>query len=197
MNTSTGTTRNQRRRRRRRVRTRRPQARPVVVALPAPRPRQRRRRNQRRPVRTGPSYPYDLFGLKCNDKGYLTFGPSSDAPSLGGGILKAFGEYRVLWLEVHWKAQASSTAAGSMAIQISLGANQTTLDNRAISFKLTNSGSRRFTAKDLGGDGRMLSTTSTSKTGEDQFRLLYAGNGDGSIGGDLLCKFALDTRFPR
>jgi len=165
---------------------------PVVVVTTVP--RRPRRRNRKRQNRSGNGdwRPYHLYGLKCNDKGYLTFGPSGDTPSLGGGTLKACSEYKIRSLRVQWKAQASSTAAGSMAIQIGLGNTLTGVDNRSISFKLTNSGNRTFSAKDIGGDGRMLNTKD-----ENQFRLAYAGNGDSSIAGDLLCFFLLETRMPK
>lgn len=188
--------RNQRRRNRPR-KMRRRQA-PNRVVVMGNNPTRSRRRNaparRRRAVNrsTGEMRPYHLYGLKCNDKGYLTFGPSGQTPSLGGGILKAFSEYKITQLRVQWKAQASSTAAGSMAIQIGLGTSLTALDNRAISFKLTSSGQRVFTARDLGGDGRMYNSSN-----EDQFRLAYQGNGDSTLGGDLLCFFRLETRLPK
>ncbi|UYC36387.1 coat protein [Black pepper virus E] len=174
-------------------RRRRAAPQPIMV-VPAPRrPGRRRRPNGGE----GELRPYHLFGLKGNDKGYLTFGPSGQTPSLGSGTLLACGEYKITSLRVQWKAQAASTAAGSMAIQIGLGSSLTAVDSRAISFKLTNSGSRNFSATEIGGNGRMLATKSASSTGEDQFRLAYAGNGDTNVAGDLLCFFRLVTRMPK
>nr|DAJ61919.1 MAG TPA: coat protein [Bacteriophage sp.] len=169
----------------------------MVVAQPTRQGRKKRRNRNKGGGSPGTWSPYNLFGLKCNDKGYLTFGPSGDTPALGGGVLKAYSEYKIVALRVQWKAQASSTAAGSMALQIGLGNTLSAVDNRVISFKLTKDGSRTFNAKQLGGDGRMLSTKSGTTAGEDQFRLAYAGNGDSSVGGDLLCSFRMITAFPK
>ncbi|DAZ87602.1 TPA_asm: P3 protein [Celmisia lyallii enamovirus] len=167
----------------------RPAQKPVVV-LRAPPPNRRRGRNRRNGA-GGEWSPYNLFGLKCNDKGYLTFGPSGDTPSLGGGVLKAYSEYRITALRVQWKAQASSTAAGSMAIQIGLGKTLTDVDNRTTSFKLTSSGTKFYGSGILGGTGRNYATKASGSTGEDQFRLAYNGNGDSTVGGDLLCSFKM------
>lgn len=166
--------------------------------MPAPARPARRRRRQRRRSGQGEWRPYHTYALKCNSSGVLRFGPSADTPSLGGGVLKAYAEYRITALRVQWKAQASSTAAGSMAIQLALGSTLAAVDNRAISFKLTTSGSRTFGVKELGGDGRMLATKAGSSSGEDQFSLAYNGNGtDNAIAGDLLCFFRIETRLPK
>lgn len=175
--------------------------RPVVVVAPArpaqPRRNRRRRRNgPRRGASGGDWRPYHLFGLKGNDKGYLTFGPSGDTPSLGGGTLKACSEYRITALKVQWKSQASMTTAGSMAIELGLGASITAVGSRATSFKLTQNGVKTYNAKELGATGRMLPTAggASGEKGEDQFRLAYSGNGSADVAGDLLCFFKRDRK---
>ncbi|WCH76246.1 coat protein [Ageratum virus 2] len=186
------------RRNRRRPPTRpRPPPRPVVVMNPPPVRRRPRRRRQRKAL--GDWRPYHLYGLKGNDKGYLTFGPSGQTPSLGGGTLKACAEYKITALRVQWKSQASSNTAGSMAIELGLGATITAVASRALSFKLSNSGSHSFTTKELGATGRMLPTgdSASGEKGEDQFRLAYSGNGSADVAGDLLCFFKIQTAIPK
>lgn len=140
-----------------------------------------------------------MYGLKGNDKGYLTFGPDGQTPSLGGGTLKACAEYKITALKVQWKSQASTTVNGSMAIELGLGSTITTVSSRAISFKLSVSGSKSFSGKELGATGRMLPTgdSASGEKGENQFRLAYNGNGPADVCGDLLCFFKLQCAMPK
>nr|QRW41684.1 MAG: capsid protein [Geolu virus] len=172
--------RNGRRSNTRAIRRRRVQ--PVVMVAPTGAPRRNRRRRNRRPARdsrprnggrTGSSetFTFNKESLKDNSSGVLTFGPSlSECVALSGGVLKAFHEYKISMVTVRFVSESSSTAEGSIAYELDAHCKLTSLQSTLRKFPVAKGGTRTFGASQING-------VEWHDSSEDQFRLLYKGNG--------------------
>lgn len=159
--------------------------------------RRRRRRNRSGGIRSGgrgPSRETFVFSkdsLKGNDSGKITFGPSlSECAAFSGGILKAYHEYKIVSVLLEFISEASSTSAGSMAIELDPHNKLSTLSSTINKFGLTKTGRRAFTASQI--RGREWHDTST-----DQFAILYKGNGSASTAGSFTITIVAEFQTPK
>lgn len=173
---------------------------PVVVVASNPgrgrrgRRRRRSRNNSIRPRVGGPSRETFVFSkdsLKGNDSGKITFGPSlSECAAFSGGILKAYHEYKIVSVLLEFISEASSTSAGSMAIELDPHNKLSALASTINKFGLTKTGRRAFTASHI--RGREWHDTST-----DQFAILYKGNGSASTAGSFTITIVAEFQNPK
>jgi len=126
-----------------------------------------------------------------NSGGLLTFGPSlSDCPALANGILKAYHEYKIVSLLLEFVSEAASTSYGSVSYELDPHCKLSELKSTLNKFPITKGGRRTFPAKFLNGDIWRDST-------EDQFRLLYKGNGDSKVAGSFRITIRVQTQNPK
>nr|BDG82429.1 coat protein [Cynanchum yellow mottle-associated virus] len=176
--------RNQRRNGRRRRNNNAARPTTVVYANGPPQRGRRQRRSRRRtgrgivPPRTRGSretFTFTKDDLKGSSSGYITFGPSlSDCPAFSTGILRAYHEYKISMVVLEFISEAASTASGSMAFELDPHCKSSSLSSKINKFKLTQNGKRTFPAGKINGQKWLDSS-------EDQFRILYKGNGDSSV----------------
>ncbi|QZR95589.1 coat protein [Plantago asiatica virus A] len=189
--------RNARRRPRRQARrSRRNQ--PVVV-VQAPRTARRRNRRRRgannrtggtlstRVGGRGETFVFTKDSLTGNSSGAITFGPSlSDCPALANGMLKAYHEYKITMVILEFVSEASSQSSGSISVELDPHCKLTALSSTINKFGITKSGRKSFTASFINGQ-------EWRDTSEDQFKILYKGNGSSSIAGSfritIRCQF--------
>lgn len=172
-------------RRAQRGRGRRPRRPQQVVVVAPPRYTRgggRRQRGRARPggmriPRTGGSRETFVFAkdsLKGNCSGSFTFGPSlSDCPAFKNGVLSAYHEYKITMVTLSFISEASSTSAGSISYELDPHCKISSLQSTINKFSITKSGSVEYKSKKINGIAWHDST-------EDQFRILYKGNSDGS-----------------
>nr|WNK15292.1 MAG: capsid protein [Polerovirus monocotyledonae 2] len=190
-------------RRRRRARGNRPIVRtqPVVVVANNRNPRGRRRRRRNRggtgvipgSGRRGSSesFVFSKDSIKGSSSGYFTFGPSlSDCPAFKDGILKAYHEYKITMVVLQFVTEASSTAAGSIAYELDPHCKLSALASTINKFPITKGGSKTYQARMINGDEWHDST-------EDQFRILYKGNGDSSTAGSFRITIRVALQNPK
>ncbi|SCO64875.1 P3-CP [Torilis crimson leaf virus] len=185
------------RRPRRRVRTK-----PIVVVQttqPGRRRRRRRGRNGRGPRTMGQSrgganreqLVFSKDDIKGNSYGAITFGKDlSDHPAFSSGILKAFHEYKITNLRVIFKSEAPSTTGGSLAYELDPHCELTSLSSKIYKFGATKGGQKTWTAKEING-------TEWHSSSENQFRLLYKGNGDSTQIGSFEIHYTVLFQNPK
>nr|QWJ75373.1 P3 [Cotton leafroll dwarf virus] len=197
MNTVVGRrTINGRRRPRRRNRRRQNQQ---VVAVQAPGNTQRRRRRRRGgrnrtggripggPGASSETFVFSKDSLSGSSSGSITFGPSlSDCPAFSNGMLKAYHEYKISMVLLEFISEASSTSSGSISYEVDPHCKLSTLSSTINKFGITKNGRKHFAASFINGQ-------EWHDTSEDQFRILYKGNGSSSIAGSfrvtIRCQF--------
>nr|ABP68693.1 coat protein [Cereal yellow dwarf virus RPV]ABP68801.1 coat protein [Cereal yellow dwarf virus RPV]QGT40970.1 coat protein [Cereal yellow dwarf virus RPV]QGT40971.1 coat protein [Cereal yellow dwarf virus RPV]QGT41051.1 coat protein [Cereal yellow dwarf virus RPV] len=191
------------RRRRQRVARRRPAARtqPVVVVTsngPARRGRRRRPVGPRR-GRTprsgggsrGETFVFSKDSLAGNSSGSITFGPSlSEYPAFQNGVLKAYHEYKITNCVLQFVSEASSTAAGSISYELDPHCKASSLASTINKFTITKTGARSFPAK-------MINGLEWHPSDEDQFRILYKGNGASSVAGSFKITLRVQLQNPK
>nr|UHS71628.1 MAG: coat protein P3 [Polerovirus sp.] len=194
--------RNNGRRRRNRRPIRRAQRRnPVVVVQPARQPqrRGRRRRNRRRAVRgsttgrrgSSETFIFSKDNLTGSAAGRITFGPSlSDCPAFSSGILKAYHEYKITMVKLEFISEAASTSSGSIAYELDPHCKASELGSYINKFGITKSGQRTFSA-------RLINGIDWHSSDEDQFRILYKGNGNSAIAGSFRITIKCQTQNPK
>lgn len=189
------------RKRRSRRRGTRARAQPVVVVATngnAGRRRRRRRNrggnaNGRVPRRGGSSetFVFAKDSLKGSSSGSFTFGPSlSDCPAFKDGILKAYHEYKITMVNLQFVSEASSTAAGSMSYELDPHCKTTSLASTINKFPITKGGSKTYQA-------RMINGIEWHDSTEDQFRILYKGNGDATTAGSFRITIKVSLQNPK
>lgn len=176
-------------------RLRRPQrARPPVVVVAAPPGRRRRQAPAQRPGASSMSQETFVFSkdsLAGNASGVLTFGPSlTDCAAFSSGILKAYHEYRITMVLLEYITEASSTAYGSIAYELDPHCKITSLSSTVNKFGVTKNGRRSFSRRQING-------TEWHDATEDQFRILYKGNGDSKIAGSFRVTIRVETQNPK
>lgn len=202
MNTGGARSRNGRRRVRlpRRLQRRRP-AQPIVVVSGPNQIRRRRRRrgnSSRRGANAAPgrggsreTFVFTKDDLAGNTSGSLTFGPSlSECPAFATGILKAYHEYRISQCTLEFISEAPSTASGSIAYELDAHCKISSLSSKINKFGITKGGKRSFAASKING-------IEWHDSSEDQFRLLYKGNGASNIAGSFRVTIVVATQNPK
>nr|AGW45394.1 coat protein [Beet western yellows virus] len=186
-------------RRRPRRQARRAQRSQQVVMVPAPRPARRRNRRRRggrnrtrgvipaRGAGSSETFVFSKDNLAGSSSGSITFGPSlSDCPAFSNGILKAYHEYKISMVTLEFISEASSQNSGSIAYELDPHCKLSSLSSTINKFGITKPGRRTFTASYING-------TEWHDATEDQFRILYKGNGSSSIAGSfritIRCQF--------
>nr|ALJ83595.1 coat protein [Cucurbit aphid-borne yellows virus] len=199
MNTAAARNQNAGRRRRRNQRSIR-RDRVVVVNPSGGPPRGRRqRRNRRRPNRggrargrsPGETFVFSKDNLTGSSSGSITFGPSlSESPAFSSGILKAYHEYKIIMVQLEFISEASSTSSGSISYELDphckLGSLQSTINK----FGITKNGLRRWAARQINGMEWHDAT-------EDQFKILYKGNGSSSVAGSFRITIKCQVQNPK
>nr|WNK15286.1 MAG: capsid protein [Polerovirus monocotyledonae 1] len=188
----------QRRRRSRRVRLAR-RAQQVVVVTPR-RGAQRRQRRRRARGRAGTvprgrgsseTFVFAKDSLKGSSAGYFTFGPSlSDCPAFKDGILKAYHEYKITMVTLQFVSEASSTAAGSISYELDPHCKLSALASTINKFTITKGGTKTYQAK-------LINGIEWHDSSEDQFRILYKGNGDSSTAGSFRITIQVALQNPK
>nr|AZJ51130.1 coat protein [Brassica yellows virus] len=181
-------------RRRPRRQTRRIQRNQPVVVVQASRttqrrPRRRRRGNNRtgRTAGSSETFVFSKDNLAGSSSGAITFGPSlSDCPAFSNGILKAYHEYKISMVILEFVSEASSQNSGSIAYELDPHCKLNSLSSTINKFGITKPGRKTFTASFING-------IEWHDVAEDQFRILYKGNGSSSIAGSfritIKCQF--------
>nr|AAY90043.1 coat protein [Chickpea chlorotic stunt virus] len=194
--------RNNGRRRRNRRTVQRARRRNPVVVVEAPRQSQRgrrRRRNRRRASgrstagRRGSSetFVFSKDNLAGSSSGSITFGPSlSDCPAFSSGILRAYHEYKITMVKLEFISEAASTSSGSIAYELDPHCKSTSLGSYINKFGITSNGQRTFAA-------RLINGIEWHSSDEDQFRILYKGNGGSAIAGSFRVTIKCQTHNPK
>nr|WNN30792.1 P3 [Bitter apple aphid-born yellows virus] len=187
---------------RRRRRNRRPARRVRVAMVQAIGPAQRggrRRRNRRRVNRggrarggrQGETFVFSKDNLSGSSSGSITFGPSlSESPAFSSGILKAYHEYKITMVKLEFISEASSTSSGSISYELDPHCKLSSLQSTVNKFGITKNGSRSWTAKFINGLEWHDAT-------EDQFRILYKGNGSTSVAGSFKITIQCQVQNPK
>lgn len=103
--------------------------------------------------------------------GKLTFGPSlSECKPFSDGILKAYREYKITMVTLEFVTEASSTSSGSIAYELDPHCEFDSIQSKINKFPITKGGKRTFRAAQINGK-------EWHKVSEDQFRILWKGNG--------------------
>nr|QMT58423.1 coat protein [Peach associated luteovirus] len=136
-------------------------------------------------------FSFTVDDLHSASSGILKFGPNlSQYTNFSNGILKSFHEYKITNLTVKYVSYASSTTSGAFAIEIDTSRKQTDLKSRIISFPVSKGFSRGFQA-------RVLRGLLWHPTSEDQFWLVYKGNGKSTdIAGQFVISFNVNFQGP-
>lgn len=175
---------------------------PVVLATAPVRPqRKRRQRGRNNKPRGGNGFArrssqvhefvFSKDNLNGNSKGSITFGPSlSECKPLADGILKAYHEYNITNVELAYITEASSTSSGSIAYELDPHLKNTTIQSKINKFSITKSEKKKFSRKAINGQA-------WHDTSEDQFRILYEGNGDAKIAGSFRVTIRVLTQNPK
>ncbi|ULN99196.1 major capsid protein P3 [Pterostylis polerovirus] len=195
--------RNRNGRRRRRPRGYGPVVRtqPVVVVAGN---RVTRGRRRRRRVRGGPgripgpglrgsseTFVFSKDSLKGSSAGSFTFGPSlSDCPAFKDGILRAYHEYKITMVTLQFVSEASSTAAGSFSYELDPHCKITSLASTINKFTITKGGVKTYQA-------RLINGEEWHDSSEDQFRILYKGNGDSTTAGSFKITIRVALQNPK
>nr|AXF50404.1 P3 protein [Barley virus G] len=173
---------------------------PVVVVAAG----QRRRRPRRRGRRTGntsggsgirrgsrETFVFSKDSLTGNASGKLTFGASlSECAAFNSGILKAYHEYKISKVTLEFISEASSQSEGSIAYELDPHNKLSALSSTINKFSIVKGGKRTFTSNQIGGGVWRDST-------EDQFAILYKGNGKSSIAGSFRITMDVLTQNPK
>ncbi|UVH27308.1 coat protein [Prunus mahaleb associated luteovirus] len=139
----------------------------------------------------GDRFTFTVDDLKANDSGTIKFGPSlSQYPNFSNGILKSFHEYKITNLTVKFISYASSTTSGAFAIEVDTSRKQSDIESRIISFPVAKGFTRSFQSKVLRG-------LIWHPTKEDQFFLIYKGNGKAEIAGQFCISFSVNFQGPK
>nr|AFJ19357.1 coat protein [Cotton bunchy top virus] len=172
----------------------------VVVQTPRQPPRGRRRRRNRRRAGgrsavggrgSSETFVFSKDSLTGSSTGSITFGPSlSECPAFSNGILKAYHEYKITMVKLEFISEASSTSSGSIAYELDPHCKLTSLASTINKFGITKNGSRTFTAK-------LLNGVEWRASDEDQFRILFRGNGGSSIAGSFKFTIRVQTQNPK
>nr|UJQ88488.1 MAG: coat protein [Bean leafroll virus]UJQ88493.1 MAG: coat protein [Bean leafroll virus]UJQ88498.1 MAG: coat protein [Bean leafroll virus] len=175
---------------------------PVVLATAPVRPqRKRRQRGRNNKPRGGNGnarrsgvaheFVFSKDNLNGNSKGSITFGPSlSECKPLSDGILKAYHEYKITKCDLAYITEASSTSSGSVAYELDPHLKNTSVQSKINKFSITRTQTKRFSAKFINGQ-------QWHDTSEDQFRILYEGNGKGEIAGSFRITITVLTQNPK
>nr|ALR87186.1 coat protein [Phasey bean mild yellows virus]QTJ01863.1 coat protein [Phasey bean mild yellows virus]QTJ01869.1 coat protein [Phasey bean mild yellows virus]QTJ01881.1 coat protein [Phasey bean mild yellows virus]QTJ01887.1 coat protein [Phasey bean mild yellows virus] len=187
------------RRRRRNKRVTRRQRVVVVQAPGLPRRGRRQRRNRRRASRGGragggrssETFVLSKDNLAGSSSGSITFGPSlSEKPEFSSGILKAYHEYKIIMVTLEFISEASATSSGSIAYELDPHCKYSSLQSSINKFGITKNGSRSWSSKFINGE-------EWHDASEDQFRILYKGNGASSIAGSFRITFKCQFQNPK
>nr|AHJ60026.1 coat protein [Suakwa aphid-borne yellows virus] len=170
----------------------------VVQAVGASQRRRRRRRNVRRPPggsraggRPSETFIFSKDGLTGSSSGAITFGPSlSESPAFSSGILKAYHEYKISMVKLEFISEASSTSSGSISYELDPHCKLTALQSTVNKFGITKNGSRVWRAK-------LINGSQWHDSSEDQFRILYKGNGSGSTAGSFRITIQCHVQNPK
>nr|AZF99032.1 orf3 [Ullucus polerovirus 1] len=188
--------------RRQRRRTRRPARMQPMVVVQAPGPSRRGRRRRRRPNargrsavsrggRPGETFVFSKDNIAGSSSGSFTFGPSlSDCPAFSNGILKAYHEYKITNVLLQFVSEASSTSSGSIAFELDPHCKISSLASSINKFPITKGGGRSFQAK-------MINGVEWHPSDEDQFRILYKGNGGSTIAGSFRIRISVAVQNPK
>lgn len=148
-----------------------------------------RRRNPRGALSgdtpTAQVFAFTVNDLKANSKGTLQFGPNlTQYANFSNGVMKSYHNYRISQISVSYVTNASSTTAGAFAIEWDTGCSMTKLASKVTSFPVSKNFSRSFA-------GQTIAGTAMRSTNLDQVWLLYEGNGDSSIAGQLVFRMTV------
>ncbi|APA23018.1 capsid protein [Cherry-associated luteovirus] len=136
-------------------------------------------------------FTFTVDDLKANDSGTIKFGPSlSQYANFSNGILRSFHEYKITNLTVKFVSYASSTTSGAFAIEIDTSRKQSDIRSRIISFPVAKGFTRSFQSKVIRG-------LIWHPTTEDQFFLIYKGNGKAEIAGQFNISFTVNFQGPQ
>ncbi|AMQ22791.1 putative coat protein P3 [Ixeridium yellow mottle virus 1] len=198
---NTGAGRNVGRRRRRRTNTI-PRRRNRVVVVQASRQPQRgarRRRVRRRPAggsgvgvrRSRETFVFTKDSIAGSASGSITFGPSlSESPAFSSGILRAYHEYKITMVKLEFISEASSTSSGSISYELDPHCKSSSLQSTVNKFGITKNGAKTWTARLINGQEWHDAT-------EDQFRILYKGNGASSVAGSFRITITCQLQNPK
>lgn len=166
----------------------------VVVPVPRPpprrKPRQPRQRRPRAQRTNSEQLEFLINSLTGTSKGQVTFGKSLSSCKGMKGICDGFKEFKIGPVDIFWKTEAASTASGSMCYEIDPHLKLTELSSDLDRFGITESGKAHFTADEVNGKNWL-------STEDDQFRLLYKGNGTNSVAGYFKVRFTVFFRGPK
>jgi len=174
---------------------------PVVVVAPSGSTRRGRRRGPARPRRRrtpgnrggsrGETFVFSKDSIAGNSSGSITFGTSlSDYPAFKDGVLKAYHEYKITNCVLQFVTEASSTAAGSISYELDPHCKASSLTSTINKFSITKTNSRSFPAK-------MINGLEWHSSDEDQFRILYKGNGASSVAGSFKITMRVQLQNPK
>ncbi|UYP38764.1 coat protein [Chickpea leafroll virus] len=175
----------------------------AMVVVQAPRPassRGRRRRRGRganrgtrgsRTGKSGETFVFSKDNLAGSSSGTITFGPSlADCPAFSSGILKAYHEYKITNVLIQFISEAASTSSGSISYELDPHCKNTSLQSTINKFGITKNGQRSFAA-------RLINGLEWHDASEDQFRILYKGNGSSSIAGSFRITIKVLVQNPK
>ncbi|AQV03239.1 coat protein [Cowpea polerovirus 2] len=170
----------------------------VVQASGLPRRRRRQRRNRRAPARGGgpgrgssDTFVFSPDSIKGSDSGYFTFGPSLSAkPEFCNGILRAYHEYKITMVKLEFISEASSTSSGSIAFELDPHCKYSSVQSSINKFGIVKGGNRTWNARQINGLEWHDAT-------EDQFRILYKGNGGSAVAGAFRITFRCQFQNPK
>nr|USN17962.1 P3 [Melon aphid-borne yellows virus]WKE35851.1 P3 [Melon aphid-borne yellows virus]WKE35857.1 P3 [Melon aphid-borne yellows virus] len=186
------------RRRRNRRRTSKSNRVVVVQTTGQPQRGRRRRRNSRRSPRggraggrSGETFVFSKDNLTGSSSGAITFGPSlSESPAFSSGILKAYHEYKISMVKLEFISEASSTSSGSISYELDPHCKLNALQSTVNKFGITKSGFRTWSAK-------LINGLEWHDATEDQFRILYKGNGSSSTAGSFRITIKCQVQNPK
>jgi hypothetical protein len=129
--------------------------------------------------------------LKGNSAGSFKFGKDlSDCPAFANGLLKAYHEYKINQVLLEFITEASSTAAGSIAHELDPHCELESLASTINKFSITKTGRRTFAAKAING-------IEWHSAKDNQFHILYKGNGSGDPAGSFRITFWVNVQNPK
>nr|QEV88293.1 coat protein [Luteovirus sociomali] len=172
---------------------------PRLVVVPGLGRRRRNGRPRPRPNRIGSArltrapeeFTFTVDDLRANASGIIKFGPSlSQCAAISSGVLKSYLEYKIISVAIQYVTNAASTTAGAFSLEVDTSRTRSALDSRVISFPVSKNYSRSFNAS-------LIKGLSWVPTTDDQFHLLYKGNGSSDIAGQFIIRVRIVLQGPK
>nr|UVD39183.1 coat protein [Pumpkin yellows virus] len=195
--------RNRRRRQRRAARLRSgiPSGGNTVMVLPNVQPRRRRNRRSRgrrgggvpRGPGTSEVFQFILPDLKGNSSGTIKFGPSlSQKPEFATGILKSYSRYKISQVTLSFRSEASATDGGAIVYQLDPTCAASKLDSKLHRFSISNRAPQNITWR-----GAQIRGDEWHSTSNEQFWVLYEGNGESKVAGSITVRMVAQFLNPK